>query len=81
MHVEAVYAKSLLRLHARQLYWAGTHAGNLHPSMWQLIADTLHVSPCKHYISAKRWQMLLMDCLIDLLYTILHETSSLFTLF
>ncbi len=35
---------------------------------------------CKYYISAKGWQILLIDCLIHLLYTTLHEASSLFTL-
>lgn len=61
--------------------WAGLYASNLHPSMWQLIADKMHVPPCKYYIRAKGWQMLLTDCFIDLLYTILHEAICLFTLF
>ena len=81
MHVEAVYAKSLLPLHARQMDWAGLYASNLHPSMWQLIADKMHVPPCKYYIRAKGWQMLLTDCFLDLLHTILHEAICLFTLF
>ncbi len=80
MYVEAVYAKLLAHL---QIYWAGNpciHASNLRLSMWQLIADTRHISLCKYYISSKGWQMLLIDCLIDLLYTILHQTINLFTM-